>query len=67
MTCREMGGPCETVIMGNTPKEMMDNGMKHAAEMHPDMAEQMKKMPKADMDKWTSDFYKKWNAAPDMM
>ena len=68
MTCAEMGGPptCTAKIKGNTPEEMIANGMKHLQEAHPEMAEGMKTMSKEEADKWRADFQKKWDAAPEM-
>ncbi len=63
-----MGGPatCKARIRGNTPEEMIDNGMKHVQKAHPDMAEGMKTMSKEEGDKWRAEFQKKWDAAPEM-
>jgi hypothetical protein len=68
MTCVEMGGPatCSAMISGNTPDEMVGNGMKHLAEAHPKMVEDMKTMPKEVGDKWRAEFQEKWDAAPEM-
>jgi len=68
MTCAQMGGPatCSTTISGNTPDEMINNGMEHLKATHPDMVEGMKTMPKETMEGWRADFQKKWDAAPDM-
>jgi predicted small metal-binding protein len=65
MTCAQMGGPCEAVITGNTPDEMVANGMTHLTAAHPEMAESMKTMPKEGMDKWMADFHAKWDATPE--
>lgn len=68
MTCREMGGPCDMPISGNTAKEMMDNGAKHLMEMNDEghkkamaMMEEMSKNPEAGK-RWNEDFEKKFNA-----
>ena len=68
MTCAEMSGPCETVVMGNDPNEMMTNGMAHIEAAHPEMAADIKAMPKDDpkMIAWGEDFQKKWDAKPEM-
>jgi hypothetical protein len=68
MTCAQMGGPatCDAVITGNSAPEMITNGTAHVMAAHPDVAESMKTMPKETMDKWTSEFQAKWDAAPDM-
>jgi len=68
MTCAQMGGPCETKIMGNTPDEMMANGMKHLESMHPKMAADVKAAPKDDpkMVEWGKKFQADWANTPDM-
>jgi len=66
MTCKEMGGPCDHIIQGNTPEEMVDNGMKHLQKDHPEMAEGMKTMSKEEGDKWMADFKAKWAKTPEM-
>jgi hypothetical protein len=69
MTCAQMGGPatCSTVITGNSPDEMIANGMQHLAAAHPDMAASVNAAPKDGpmMTKWSEDFQKNWNATPD--
>lgn len=54
MTCRQMGGPCDTPIHGNTPEEMTNNGAKHLKEASDEehekvlaMMEEMQKNPEA--------------------
>lgn len=68
LTCVQMGGPdtCTATISGATPEEMVQNGMKHVAEVHPKMAEDMKTMPKEVGDKWMAEFKEKFAAAPEM-
>ena len=65
MTCAQMGGPCEAKITGDTPEEMMANGMKHLEQSHPDMAATVKATPKDDpmMIGWNEKFMKDWEAA----
>lgn len=67
MTCAQMGGMCETVVTGNTAEEMMSNGMAHLEEAHPEMAANVKAMPKDDpkMVEWNEKFMKDWEAAPE--
>lgn len=67
MTCAQMGGPetCDTVISGNTPEEMSNNGMVHINEEHPQMAEDIRSMPKEALDTWNAEFREKWDAAPE--
>lgn len=66
MTCAQMGGPCSAMITGNTPKEMVDNGMRHLKQDHPGMAKKMEGMSKEDGEKWMMEFEKKWKDAPDL-
>ena len=33
MTCKQLYGPCEALIHGETAEEMMENSKKHAMEM----------------------------------
>lgn len=65
MTCAQMGGPCEAKITGNTPEEMMKNGMRHMEEEHPEMADDIKAMDKNDpkMVDWNKKFMKEWDSA----
>ena len=65
MTCGQMGGMCDAKITGSTPEEMMGNGMKHLEQAHPQMAADIKAMPKDDpkMKEWSEKFMKDWAAA----
>lgn len=70
MTCSHMGngmsGLCDTIISGNTAKEMSDNGWKHLQAAHPDMAKGMQDQTQEQRDSWFSEFEKKFDAAPKM-
>lgn len=33
MTCKELHGPCDMLIHGETPEEMIENSQKHGMEM----------------------------------
>ena len=68
LTCAQMGGPCEEKISGATKDEMMSNGMKHMEAAHPEMAADIKSMPKDDpkMVEWGKTFDASWDAAPEM-
>lgn len=68
MTCAQMGGPatCNTMISGSTADEMVKNGMVHIEAEHPEMAADIKKMPKEAMDKWMAEFQPKFDALPEM-
>ena len=67
MTCAQMEGPCEEKITGNTSEEMMGNGMSHMESAHPEMAADIKAMPKDDpkMVAWYEKFMKDWAAVPE--
>ena len=72
MTCRQMGGPCNAVIVGNTAKEMMDNGSKHIKEYMGDaehkkvfdMMMDMQKDPAAGK-KWNEEFEMRFASLPE--
>ncbi len=60
MTCRQLGGPCDTALRGNTADEVIPAGEKHFREMvasgdesHQDALQKMEdrwKNPAAGMD-----------------
>lgn len=75
MTCKELYGPCDELIHGETAEEMMENSKKHAMEMvakgdrvHIDAMEDMKKQhmdmnPEA-VKQWMEKFQKEFEAQP---
>ena len=65
MSCSSMGGPCEEMVSGSTPEEMVANGTKHLEEKHPEIAKSMAEMPQEAKDTWFADFKKKWDETPD--
>lgn len=68
MTCKQMGGPCNTKIKGNTEDEMMKNGMKHLEEKHPKMAADVLKASPTDpmMIEWNKKFKKDFAEAKEI-
>ena len=68
ITCKQMGGMCDTALSANTYDEMMSVGMKHLEQAHPEMAASVKSMPKDDpkMVQWEKDFKKTWAETPDV-
>jgi predicted small metal-binding protein len=68
ITCRAMGGMCDTPLIADNYDEMMKVGMDHVKKAHPEMAADIEKMPKDDpmMVKWEKDFRKTWANTPDM-
>ena len=67
LTCEQMAGPCNAEIKGATSEEMMANGMAHIEEAHPEMAADIKAMPKDDpkMTSWYEKFMQTFTAAPE--
>ncbi len=67
MTCAQMGGPCEAEITASSSDEMMSKGMEHLESTHPEMAADVKAMPKDDpkMVAWGEKFAQDWAAAPE--
>ncbi len=62
-----MGGMCDEPITAATQEEMMSKGVEHLEEVHPEMATQVKEMPKDDpmMVDWNKKFNEKWDATPE--
>lgn len=74
LTCKQMGGPCEAKIQGNTPEEMMQNGGVHVNEMaakgdagHIQAKEMMDAAGNnpAELKKWQDQFMQTYNMAPE--
>jgi len=67
MTCKQMGGPCDANVQGETPEEMMQNGMTHLEQAHPKMATDIKATPKDDprMVEWNKKFMTDWENTPE--
>lgn len=70
MTCRQMGGPCDYKISGQTADEIMAKGEKHLRQMpDPDHITSIKMMEEATKDKelgdkWYSEFMSTYNNLP---
>jgi predicted small metal-binding protein len=67
MTCAQLGGPCETKITADTSEEMMTKGMAHLESDHPQMAADIKAMPKDDPQvvAWSEKFMQDWANTPE--
>ena len=70
MTCRQMGGPCDAQIHGETVEEMMNNGAKHLHEANDEahkpaleMMAGMQNKPE-EAQKWNEEFAKKFAELP---
>jgi hypothetical protein len=62
-----MEGPCDQELKAETLEEMMNVGMAHMEAEHPQMAADVKAMPKDDpaMKKWYENFVKNWENIPE--
>lgn len=76
MTCKQLYGPCDAPIHGETANEMMENSQKHAMaivangdKIHIDAMEEMKKqhmaMTREAMKQWMEKFQNDFNALPE--
>ena len=70
MTCKQMGGPCDAPIHGETAEEMMENGRTHIHSVDDEghkkvitMMQEMQKDPEAG-GKWNEQFQKDFDALP---
>ncbi len=76
MTCKQLYGPCDALIHGETPEEMMESSKKHAMEMvakgdkvHIDAMEAMKNqhvnMNSETVKQWMEKFQNDFAALPE--
>ena len=76
MTCKQLYGPCDILIHGQTAEEMMENSKKHAMKMvakgdqvHIDaikaMGDQHTHMDEAAVKQWMQKFQADFAAQPD--
>ena len=56
ITCRQMGGPCDEVLEGQTPKDIFARIFMHIKETrdnkHQELFKEMKNMTDEDCKKW---------------
>ena len=71
MACKQMGGPCDMPIHGQTADEVMNNGAKHIQEANDEehkkvlaMMEETRKNPESGKQ-WYADFAKKFAELPE--
>ena len=75
MTCKQLYGPCDTLIHGKTAEEMMKNSKKHAMEMvakgdqvHINaikaMGEMHQSMDETAVKRWMEKFQSDFDAIP---
>ena len=76
MTCKQLYGPCDALIHGETAEEMMEESKKHAMEMvakgdqvHIDAMAAMEKMhqgmDEAAVKQWMEKFQSDFDAQPE--
>ena len=76
MTCKQLYGPCDTLIHGETADEIMENSKKHATEMiakgdqvHINamkvMGEMHQSMDEVAVKQWMEKFQTDFDAVPD--
>ena len=71
MTCKQMGGPCDAPIQGETAEEMIVNGAMHLQTANDEahkpalaMMEEVQNNPE-EAQKWNEDFAKKFAELPE--
>lgn len=64
MSCKELGGECDTQLSAETWNEMVDKMTKHVMANHSDLAKRMEEMYKEDPHKWGRTYKPKWDAVP---
>ena len=56
ITCKQMGGPCDEVLEGHTPKDVFTRVFMHIKETpdkkHQDLFKEMENMTDEDCQKW---------------
>ena len=76
MTCKQLYGPCDTPIHGETANEMMENSKKHAMEMAANgdevhisaikaMGQSHKQMDGEAVKQWMEKFQNEFDAQPE--
>jgi hypothetical protein len=69
ITCKEMGGVCDTPITGNTSDEIAKKGKSHVHSMNDDahkaLVEKMKGITEAELAEWKKMLDGKFGSAPD--
>lgn len=71
LTCRDLGGPCDEEITGNSFEEMGNNSRVHVMEQvgkgdeaHVEAVNKMKNATPEDQKSMMAEFEKKYNEAP---
>ena len=66
MSCKELGGECNTQLSAETWDEMVNKMTKHVMANHPDLAKKMEKMYNEDPKKWGRTYKPKWDTTPEI-
>ena len=73
LRCKDLGGPCEEEITGNSFEELGNNCKAHVMEQitngdlaHTEAAVQMKSASPEEQQAMVAEFKRKYDAAPDM-
>ncbi len=73
LTCKELGGPCDAAISGNSFEEMGSNCKAHVMQQmmsgdaaHKQAVQDMMSKSAEEQQAQYADFEKKYNAAPDV-
>jgi predicted small metal-binding protein len=66
ITCKQMGGPCDLAITADTSKEMIDKGIEHVKQYHPDIAQNMDNNSQEEKDVWYDSFMTTWEKTPNV-
>ena len=73
LTCRDLGGPCEEVITGNSFDEMGNNCKNHVMALinngdkaHMSAAGKMRDATPEQQQAWMAEFERKYNDAPEV-
>jgi hypothetical protein len=72
MTCNNLGGACDEVIMGETAREMGENSRQHVMKLvqsgdegHKKAIEEMMALSQEDQQKWYKDFEDSFSSLED--
>ncbi len=63
-----MGGMCDEPLQAESYDEIMKVGWEHVEKAHPEMAQNIKSMPKdhPQMVEWEKNFRETWESTPEM-
>ena len=71
-TCKDLQGPCDAEIVGETPEAMGENSKKHVMEImqkgdaaHKEAVERWMQVPKEEQMKWHEEFKNNFENLPD--